>query len=194
MLSNTPLESIETMRNSFVFAGIAAAAALFAPAAQAADVVGVAMSDPQFSTLVKAVKAAGLVDALKTTENITVFAPTNKAFAKLPKATLAMLLKPENKAKLAALLKYHVVAKNVMAADVLAMSGPADVPSLAGPTIRVGVKPPMVNNAKIIKTDIAADNGVIHVIDTVIMPSGNKSSAKAANKMAPKMAPKMGNM
>lgn len=179
------------MRNSFVFAGIAAVAALFAPSAQAADVVGVAMSDPQFSTLVKAVKAAGLVDALKTTQDITVFAPTNKAFAKVPKATLAMLMKPENKAKLAALLKYHVVAKKIMAADVVAMSGPADVPSLAGPTIHVGVKPPMINNAKIIKTDIIADNGVIHVIDTVIMPSGNKMGGKMGNKMAPKMAPKM---
>jgi uncharacterized surface protein with fasciclin (FAS1) repeats len=178
---------LKLMRNTYVFAGIAACAALFAPSAQADDVVDVAMSDPQFSTLVKAVKAAGLVDALKTTENITVFAPTNAAFAKLPKATLAMLLKPENKAKLAALLKYHVVAKKVMAADVLAMSGPANVPSLAGPTIRVGVKPPMVNNAKIIKTDIAADNGVIHVIDTVIMPSGNKMGSKMAPKMAPKM-------
>ncbi|MBC7806506.1 MAG: fasciclin domain-containing protein [Akkermansiaceae bacterium] len=182
------------MRNIFVFAGIAAAAALFAPSAQAADVVEIAMSDPQFSTLVKAVKAAGLVDALKTTQNITVFAPTNKAFAKLPKATLAMLLKPENKAKLASLLKYHVVAKKVMAADVVAMSGPADVPSLAGPTIRVGVNPPMVNNAKIIKTDIAADNGVIHVIDTVIMPSGNKTNGKMAPKMGNKMAPKMDKM
>ncbi len=179
------------MRSSFVFAGIAAVASLFAPAARAADVVEVAMSDPQFSTLVAAVKAAGLVEALKTTQNITVFAPTNAAFAKLPKATLAMLLKPENKAKLVALLKYHVVAKKIMAADVVAMSGPANVPSLAGPTIRVGVKPPMVNNAKIIKTDIAADNGVIHVIDTVIMPTGNKMNNKMGGKMAPKMGGKM---
>ena len=184
------------MRKSFVIAAIAAIAGFVAPAANAADVVGVAMSDPQFSTLVKAVKAAGLVDALKTTKNITVFAPTNAAFAKLPKATLAMLLKPENKAKLADLLKYHVIAKKIMAKDVLAMSGPADVPSLAGPTIRVGVKPPMVNNAKIIKTDIMADNGVIHVIDTVIMP---KPATKAPNKMGGKMmdnkmAPKMDKM
>jgi len=159
------------MKKSFLFAGLAAVAAFVAPMAHAADVVGVASSDPQFSTLVKAIKAAGLVDALKTTKGITVFAPTNAAFAKLPKATLASLLKPENKAKLAALLKYHVVAKKIMAKDVMAMAGPADVPSLAGPTIHVGVKPPMVNNAKIIKTDILADNGVIHVIDTVIMPT-----------------------
>jgi len=158
------------MRRSFLLAGLVAVAALIAPAAHAADVVGVAMSNPQFTTLVKAIKAAGLVGTLKKAKNITVFAPTNAAFAKLPKGTLAMLLKPENKAKLASLLEYHVVGKKIMAADVMAMTAAADVPSLAGPTIHVGIKPPMVNNAKIIKTDIMASNGIIHVIDTVLMP------------------------
>lgn len=173
------------MNKSLLFAGLAVLAAIATPAARAADVVGVAMSDPQFSTLVKAVKAAGLVDALKTTPNITVFAPTNAAFAKLPKATLASLLKPENKAKLAALLKYHVIPSKIMAKDVLAMPGAKDVKTLAGSTVYVGVKPPMVNNAKITKTDIAADNGVIHVIDTVIMPT-DKVAGKT-KKMGGKM-------
>ncbi|MBC8142737.1 MAG: fasciclin domain-containing protein [Armatimonadetes bacterium] len=179
------------MKKSLLFAGLAAFAAFVAPAAHADDVVEIAMSDPQFSTLVKAVKAAGLVDALKTTQGITVFAPTNAAFAKIPKATLASLLKPENKAKLAALLKYHVVPSKIMAKDVLAMSGPKDVKSLAGPTIYVSVKPsPMVNKAKITKTDIVADNGVIHVIDTVIMPTDKvpgKMNKMGGGKMGGKM-------
>jgi transforming growth factor-beta-induced protein len=162
------------MKKSFIIAGFAAVAALVAPAAHAEDVVGVAMSDPQFSTLVKAVKAAGLVDALKGAKNVTVFAPTNAAFAKIPKATLVSLMKPENKAKLAAILKYHVVPKKVMAAEVVGMSAAANVPTLQGGTVKVSPKPPMVNNAKITKTDIAADNGVIHVIDTVLMPPASK--------------------
>ena len=177
------------MRKSFVIAGLAAIAAFVAPVAHAADIVAVAASNPQFSTLVKLVKAAGLVNALKTTQNITVFAPTNAAFAKLPKATVAMLLKPENKAKLAAILKYHVVPSKLMAADIVSMSGPADVKTLAGSTVHVAIKPAvMVNNAKVIKTDIVADNGVIHVIDSVIMATDKVASKmNKMNKMGGKM-------
>ena len=143
--------------------------------AQAADIVEVAMSDPQFSTLVTAVKAAGLVDTLKGAGPFTVFAPTNAAFAKIPKATLAALLK--DKARLTAVLTYHVVPGKILAARVVGMKGPAKVKTVQGATVRVNPNPAMVNNAKIIKTDIAADNGVIHVIDTVIMPPAGKMKA-----------------
>ncbi|HVK02377.1 MAG TPA: fasciclin domain-containing protein [Armatimonadaceae bacterium] len=161
------------MIKKFGFAALAAAtvAVIVSPgAARAEDVVGVAAGNPQFSTLVKAVQAAGLVDALKTTGNITVFAPTNEAFAKLPKGTLEMLLKPENKAKLQAILKYHVLPNKVMAKDVVALKTPTKVKTLQGSTVLVNPKALKVDNAKIVKTDVAADNGVIHVIDTVILP------------------------
>ena len=161
------------MIKKFGFAALAAAtvAVIVSPgAARAEDVVGVAAGNPQFSTLVKAVQAAGLVDALKTTGNITVFAPTNEAFAKLPKGTLEMLLKPENKAKLQAILKYHVLPNKVMAKDVVALKTPTKVKTLQGSTVLVNQKALKVDNAKIVKTDVAADNGVIHVIDTVILP------------------------
>jgi uncharacterized surface protein with fasciclin (FAS1) repeats len=174
------------MNRNFAFfaAATAAVVALVAPAARAEDVVGVAAGNPQFSTLVTAVKAAGLVDALKSANNITVFAPTNEAFAKLPKGTLEMLLKPENKEKLVAILKYHVVPKKVMAADVVALKTPTKVETLEGSSITVNPKKLTVDKAKIVKTDIAADNGVIHVIDSVILPKDlGKKAAGAMGKM-----------
>ena len=145
----------------------------FAPHVVAADdapktVVAVAAGNPDFSTLVAAIKAAGLAETLSGPGPFTVFAPTNEAFAKLPKGTVEDLLKPENKAKLTAILTYHVVAGKVMAADVKTMmaktveGGELDVKAAKGKV--------MVNNAKVVKTDIAASNGVIHVIDTVLMP------------------------
>ena len=158
------------MKLGFTAAVAAAVLVMAAPTARAEDIVGVAASNPQFSTLVKAVQAAGLVDALKTTGNITVFAPTNAAFAKLPKGTLEMLLKPENKAKLQAILKYHVLPNKVTAKDVVALKHPTKVKTLQGSTVLVNPKALKVDNAKIVKTDVAADNGVIHVIDTVILP------------------------
>ena len=131
----------------------------------AKDIVDVAAGNKDFSTLVTAVKAAGLVDTLKGKGPFTVFAPTNEAFAKIPKADLDALLK--DKAKLTAVLTYHVVPAKVMAKDVNA----GDAPTVNGKAIKITTdKGVMVNNAKVIKTDIAASNGVIHAIDTVLMP------------------------
>lgn len=145
-----------------------------ASAAQAAtakgDIVDVAVGAGSFKTLVAAVQAAGLVDALKGPGPFTVFAPTDEAFAKIDKGTLESLLKPENKAKLAAILTYHVVPGKLMASDV---TGAKALTTLGGQRIDIAVKngTAMADNAKIAQTDIAASNGVIHVIDTVIMPS-----------------------
>ena len=131
----------------------------------AKDIVDVAAGNKDFSTLVTAVKAAGLVDTLKGKGPFTVFAPTNEAFAKIPKADLDALLK--DKAKLTAVLTYHVVPAKVMAKDVKA----GDAPTVNGKAIKISTdKGVMVNNAKVIKTDVTASNGVIHAIDTVLMP------------------------
>lgn len=141
---------------------------LAASGASAADVVDTAAAG-KFTTLVAAVKAAGLVETLKGPGPFTVFAPTDEAFAKLPAGTLESLLKPENKSKLQSILTYHVVAGKVMARDVTAMSSAKTVEggSIAIKTMNGGL---MVNNAHVTQTDIAASNGVIHVIDTVILP------------------------
>ena len=132
---------------------------------QAADIVDTAVGAGSFKTLATALGAAGLVDTLKGKGPFTVFAPTDEAFAKIPKADLDALLK--DKVKLVAVLTYHVVPGKVMAADVK----PGKVKTVQGSDLTIttsnGV---MVNNAKVIKTDIVADNGVIHVIDTVLMP------------------------
>jgi len=149
---------------SRIIAGAALAAS--ASLATAADIVDTATSAGQFNTLVTAVKAAGLVDTLKGPGPFTVFAPTDAAFAKLPAGTLDALLK--DKQKLAQILTYHVVSGKVMAADVKA--GP--VMTVEGQSLNVtmmggGV---MVDNARVTKTDIIASNGVIHVIDTVVLP------------------------
>ncbi|WP_395627738.1 fasciclin domain-containing protein [Daejeonella sp.] len=137
----------------------------FALSAQAKDIVDTAVAAGNFKTLATALGAAGLVDTLKGKGPFTVFAPTDEAFAKIPKADLDALLK--DKAKLSAVLTYHVVAGKVMAADVKA----GKVKTVQGSDLTVttsgGV---MVDKAKVVKTDIVADNGVIHVIDTVIMP------------------------
>lgn len=135
------------------------------------DIVDTAAGNSDFSTLVAAVKAAGLVDALKADGPLTVFAPTNEAFAKLPAGTVESLLLPENKDKLVQILTYHVVAGEVMAADVVKLTSAT---TLEGSDITVvvsdgGVK---VDNANVVTTDIKTSNGVIHVIDTVIMPKG----------------------
>ncbi|WAC18974.1 fasciclin domain-containing protein [Luteolibacter sp. SL250] len=131
-------------------------------------VVEVASSDPQFSTLVAAVKAAGLAETLSGKGPFTVFAPTNDAFAKLPAGTVDSLLKPENKEKLTAILTYHVVPGKVMAADVKA----GEVKTVNGDTATISASggKVMIDKATVTKTDIAASNGVIHVIDSVIMP------------------------
>ena len=135
-------------------------------AAQAADIVDTAKAAGNFNTLIAAVEAAGLVDTLKGAGPFTVFAPTDKAFAKIPKAKLAALLK--DKAALTKVLTYHVVAGKVMAADVK----PGAVKSVEGSNLTVSMsgKKVKLDKATVVKTDIAADNGVIHVIDTVVMP------------------------
>jgi transforming growth factor-beta-induced protein len=132
-------------------------------------VVGIAASNKDFSTLVAAVKAAGLVETLSGEGPFTVFAPTNAAFAKLPKGTVETLLRPENKEKLAAILTYHVVAGKVMAADV----APGKVKTVNGKKFKVAVSNEgvMIDGASVVKTDIVGSNGVIHVIDSVILPS-----------------------
>ena len=150
-----------------IIAAVSGAVLTFgAMSAKAADT---AVSAGSFNTLVAAVKAAGLVETLKGDGPFSVFAPTDDAFAKLPAGTVEDLLKPENKDKLVAILTYHVVPGKVMAAD---MSGKEMmVESVLGDTIDVNaMKGVMVDDATVIQADIIADNGVIHVIDTVIMP------------------------
>lgn len=133
------------------------------------DIVDTAVKAGSFKTLVAAVKAAGLVDALKGKGPFTVFAPTDEAFEKLPAGTVETLLKPENKDKLIAILTYHVVTGNVKAADVVKLK---TVNTLQGSNAQITVTDGkvMVNNASVVKTDIACGNGVIHVIDTVLLP------------------------
>ena len=131
-------------------------------------IVEVAAGNPDFSTLVAAVKAAGLVDTLSGAGPFTVFAPTNAAFAKLPKGTVEDLLKPENKAKLASILTYHVVGAKVMAKDVKAgavkmVSGNDSKVTLDGKSVKIDA-------ATVTATDIVCKNGVTHVIDSVILP------------------------
>lgn len=122
-----------------------------------------------FKTLVAAVKAGGLVDTLSGDGPFTVFAPTDEAFAKLPKGTLESLLKPENKDQLVAILKYHVVAGNVMAKDVVKLSKAKTVEG-SNVKIKVADGKVKVNGANVVKTDVRSSNGVIHVIDSVILP------------------------
>lgn len=143
----------------------AAAMALSFGVVHAADIVDTAKG-AGFNTLVTAVEAAGLTATLKGPGPFTVFAPTDAAFAKIPKAKLDALLK--DKAALTAVLTYHVVAGKVMAADVK----PGAVPTVQGSSLTVAVKGKkvMVDKATVTKTDIVTDNGVIHVIDTVLMP------------------------
>ena len=157
------------------FVGTVAAVAIAAVAgvtpvrAQNADIVDTAVAAGSFTTLAKALKAADLVGTLKGAGPFTVFAPTDEAFAKLPAGTLDTLLKPENKDQLRRVLTYHVVSGKVMAADAAkltsakAVSGDAIAINAHGGSV-------MVEKARVIKADIAASNGVIHVIDAVILP------------------------
>jgi uncharacterized surface protein with fasciclin (FAS1) repeats len=133
------------------------------------DIVDTAVSAGQFKTLASALEAAGLVETLKGDGPFTVFAPTDEAFAKLPAGTLENLLKPENKDQLVAILTYHVVPGKVEAADVVKLN---EAKTVNGKMINIKVKgdTAMVNDAKVTKADIGASNGVIHVIDSVILP------------------------
>jgi uncharacterized surface protein with fasciclin (FAS1) repeats len=139
--------------------------------AMAANIVETAAGAGQFNTLIAAAKAAGLADALATKQGITVFAPTDAAFAKLPKGTVESLLKPENKEKLKAILLYHVVPKEVAAKDVPTKA--TKVGTLDGSetlTVRRHGERVRVNKARVVKADVKADNGIIHVVDSVLIP------------------------
>ena len=141
-----------------------------AGATQSKDIVDTAVAAGSFKTLAKALAAADLVDTLKGAGPFTVFAPTDEAFAKLPAGTLETLLKPENKAKLQRILTYHVVSGKVTAADVVKLKS---AKAVSGDSLGINVSGAAVsiNGAKVVKTDIGASNGVIHVIDTVLIPA-----------------------
>jgi transforming growth factor-beta-induced protein len=137
--------------------------------AKSMNIVQTAIGAGSFKTLVAAVQAAGLVETLSGKGPFTVFAPTDEAFAKLPKGTVEELLKPENKAKLTAILTYHVVAGNVMSTDVVKLKSAKTVQG-QDLSVMVADGKVMINNAQVIKADIVASNGVIHVVDTVLLP------------------------
>ena len=155
--------------SSLVAVMMAAAAPRTSAAADGKDVVDTAIAAGSFTTLAKALAAADLVTTLKGPGPFTVFAPTDEAFAKLPAGTVEALLKPENKAKLRRILTYHVVSGTVKAADVVKLNS---AKAVSGDTIRIATQDGgvMVDGARVVKTDIVASNGVIHVIDTVLMP------------------------
>ena len=159
--------------------GIAAALALTitsqttrVAAAETKDIVETAVAAGSFNTLAKALAAADLVDTLKGAGPFTVFAPTDEAFAKLPAGTLEMLLMPENKSKLQRILTYHVVSGKVMAADVMKMSS---AKAISGDSLTVATSngSVMADTSRVVKADVLATNGVIHVIETVMMPKGD---------------------
>ena len=150
---------------------VAAPLALGAGLAHAKDIVDTAASAGSFKTLVAAIEAAGLAETLKGPGPFTVFAPTDEAFAKLPAGTVETLLKPETKEKLVQILTYHVVPGKVMSGDVAGKS--TEAKTVEGTMLQVDAKDGavMVDEARVVQADIAADNGVIHVIDTVVMPN-----------------------
>jgi uncharacterized surface protein with fasciclin (FAS1) repeats len=137
------------------------------------DIVETAMAAGSFNTLAKALQAADLVDTLKGQGPFTVFAPTDEAFAKLPAGTLNDLLKPENKQKLQRILSYHVVPGRVSSTDVVKLR---TAKAVSGDTIDIKTNDGavMVDSARVVKTDVQASNGVIHVIDSVILPDDAK--------------------
>ena len=152
-----------------VFAAVAFATPLSAQEAKK-DIVDTAVAAGSFETLVAAVGAAGLVDVLKSEGPFTVFAPTDEAFAALPEGTVASLLKPENRDKLVAILTYHVVPGKVLSSDVVKLESAETV---QGQSVSIAVNDGnvMIDNANVVAVDIETSNGVIHVIDSVILPS-----------------------
>ena len=148
---------------------LALAATMPAVRAQEKDIVDTAVAAGSFKTLAAALQAAGLVDTLKGKGPFTVFAPTDEAFAKLPKGTVEELLKPENKAKLTAILTYHVVPGAVTASQVTKLK---DAKTVNGQSVKISASGAgvMIDGARVVKADIRASNGVIHVIDSVILP------------------------
>ena len=150
-----------------LFAGTAVAAGHGKDKAAQKDIVDTAIAAGSFNTLVAAVKAADLVDALQGDGPLTVFAPTDEAFSKLPKGTIENLLKPENKEQLRSILLYHVVAGNILSKDVTDGATPS---TLQGSNLSVSVNDGVaINDARVVTVDIGASNGVIHVIDSVLL-------------------------
>ncbi len=158
-----------TRKISLMLVALTLAIPMMAADTGSKDIVDTAVAAGQFTTLAKALQAAGLVDTLKGKGPFTVFAPTDDAFAKLPSGALDDLLKPENKEKLKAVLLYHVVAGKVPAAKVMKMKSAKTVNGQEV-TISTSGGKVMVNDATVVKADVMASNGVIHVIDTVLMP------------------------
>lgn len=156
---------------AYALIGLALSPAVRAGDTKAAskDIVDTAVAAGSFNTLATALKAAGLVDALKGAGPYTVFAPTDAAFAKLPAGTLDELLKPENKEKLKGILLYHVVSGKIMAADIKGEAKPATLQGKAL-DVKASANGVTVNGAKVTGADVMASNGVIHVIDTVVLP------------------------
>ncbi len=161
------------MFRSFALAGLVVLSTSFSGFAAEKDIVDTAVGAGSFETLVAAVKAGGLVETLKGKGPFTVFAPTDAAFKKLPEGTVESLLKPENKDKLVAILTYHVVPGKVMAADVVKLS---EAKTVQGSEVSIKVVDGKVHidNATVVKADIGCKNGVIHVIDAVILPKEKK--------------------
>ncbi|WP_422004954.1 fasciclin domain-containing protein [Roseivirga pacifica] len=170
------------MKNSKLVRSIVAVALVFTATvfqsnAQSKDIVGLAAGNENLSTLVTAVKAAGLVETLQGNGPFTVFAPTNDAFAALPKGTLDMLLKPENKDKLVAVLTYHVVSGKVMSGD---LSNGQKAKTVQGENVDISIWSGnvKVSGAKVVGADVKASNGVVHVIDKVILPPSMMSKSE----------------
>jgi uncharacterized surface protein with fasciclin (FAS1) repeats len=157
------------MLKALVFGVLISGMAITTVASQTKDIVDTAVANGSFNTLAAALKAAGLVETLKGKGPFTVFAPTDAAFAKLPAGTVETLLKPENKDQLRRVLTYHVVAGKVGSAEVSKMTS---AKAVSGDALAIAVKDGkvMVNNATVVTADVSAANGVIHVIDTVILP------------------------
>jgi uncharacterized surface protein with fasciclin (FAS1) repeats len=160
---------MKSLLASIVTFGVVLGTSAFAVAEDKKDIVDTAVGAGSFKTLVAAVQAADLVETLKGKGPFTVFAPTDEAFAKLPKGTVESLLMPENKEKLIAILTYHVVPGKVMAKDVVKLS---EAKTVQGSAVKIAVNGGKVSidGANVVKTDIETSNGVIHVIDTVILP------------------------
>jgi len=138
------------------------------------DIIDTALAAGNFSTLAAALGAAGLIETLKGDGPFTVFAPTDEAFSKIPSATLSELLQPENRAKLTAILTYHVVSGKVSAAEVTDLESAT---SLQGQTLKISTKDGLkINDAKVVMADVQATNGVIHIIDAVLIPSAAASA------------------
>lgn len=163
------------------------------PTSATSNIVQIGLANPVFSTLVELVVAADLVDALSGEGPMTLFAPPNEAFDELPEGTVEDLKKPENKDTLVGILTYHVVGANVASADLV--DGPVE--TLQGTTVEISTNPPMVNDANIVTADVLANNGIVHVIDKVLIPAANGTSSAPTpasdGTSAPTAAPVGGN-